>query len=135
MDEAAANAAKWDFVDYAPALKSRPTLILTADDGLTPDNQRLAAALKAAGDSDATEEHMTTDHSYSDHRIALESTIVRSMRQRRRAVSDGERFRSFPITINPWNDASRPPKVCAKSLVLRISSSRAYPVNADTPYM
>ena len=39
--------------------------------------QRLAAALKSAGDSDVTEEHMTTDHSYSDHRIALESTIVR----------------------------------------------------------
>jgi uncharacterized protein len=77
MDEAAANAAKWDFVDYAPVLKSRPALILTADDGLTPDNQRLAAALKAAGDSDVTEEHMATDHSYSDRRIALESVIVR----------------------------------------------------------
>ena len=77
MDEMVANAAKWDFVDFAPALKSRPALILTADDGLTPDNQRLAAALKAAGDSDVTEEHMATDHSYSDKRIALASTIVR----------------------------------------------------------
>ncbi|MEO7053878.1 MAG: alpha/beta hydrolase [Rhizomicrobium sp.] len=77
MDEMVANAAKWDFVDFAPALKSRPALILTADDGLTPDNQRLAAALKAAGDTDVTEEHMATDHSYSDKRIALESTIVR----------------------------------------------------------
>ena len=77
MDEMVANAAKWDFVDYAPVLKSRPALILTADDGLTPDNQRLAAALKAAGDSDVTEEHVATDHSYSDHRIGLESTIVR----------------------------------------------------------
>ena len=77
MDEMVANAAKWDFVDFAPALKSRPALILTADDGLTPDNQRLAAALKAAGDTDVTEDHMTTDHSYSDKRIALASTIVR----------------------------------------------------------
>lgn len=77
MDEMVANAAKWDFVDFAPALKSRPALILTADDGLTPDNQRLAAALKAAGDTDVTEEHMATDHSYSDKRIALASTIVR----------------------------------------------------------
>jgi pimeloyl-ACP methyl ester carboxylesterase len=77
MDEMVANAAKWDFVDFAPALKSRPALILTADDGLTPDNQRLAAALKAAGDTDVTEEHMATDHSYSDKRIALESSIVR----------------------------------------------------------
>ena len=77
MDEAQANAAKWDFVDYAPQLKSRPVLILTADDGLTPDNQRLAAALKAAGDKDVTEEHMATDHSYSDRRIGLESVVVR----------------------------------------------------------
>ena len=77
MDEAQANAAKWEFVDYAPVLKSRPVLILTADDGLTPDNQRLAAALKAAGDADVTEEHVATDHSYSDHRIGLESTVVR----------------------------------------------------------
>lgn len=77
MDEMVANAAKWDFVDFAPALKSRPALILTADDGLTPDNQRLAAALKAAGDTDVTEEHMATDHSYSDKRIALESAVVR----------------------------------------------------------
>ena len=77
MDEMVANATKWDFVDFAPALKSRPALILTADDGLTPDNQRLAAALKAAGDTDVTEDHMTTDHSYSDKRIALASTIVR----------------------------------------------------------
>jgi pimeloyl-ACP methyl ester carboxylesterase len=77
MDEMVANAAKWDFVDFAPSLKSRPALILTADDGLTPDNQRLAAALKAAGDTDVTEEHMATDHSYSDKRIALESSVVR----------------------------------------------------------
>ena len=77
MDEMVANAAKWDFVDFAPALKSRPALILTADDGLTPDNQRLADALKAAGDPDVTEIHMATDHSYSDKRIALESVIVR----------------------------------------------------------
>ena len=88
MDEAAANAAKWDFVDYAGVLKSRPALILTADDGLTPDNQRLAAALKSAGDSDVTEEHMTTDHSYSDHRIALESTIVRWLERHQAAVGE-----------------------------------------------
>ncbi len=77
MDEAVANAAKWDFVDYTPVLKSRPALILTADDGLTPDNDRLTAALKSAGDSDVTAMHMATDHSYSDRRIALESEVVR----------------------------------------------------------
>ena len=76
MQEAAANASHWDFVDYAPQIKARPVLIITANDGLTPDNLRLGKALRAAGDGDVSEMHMDTDHPYSDHRIALESAIV-----------------------------------------------------------
>lgn len=76
MQEAAANASHWDFVDYTPELKSRPILIITANDGLTPDNLRLGKALRAAGDKDVSEIHMETDHPYSDHRIALESAVV-----------------------------------------------------------
>jgi pimeloyl-ACP methyl ester carboxylesterase len=76
MQEAAANASRWDFVDYTPELKNRPVLILTANDGLTQDNLRLAKALRAAGDKDVSDIHMETDHSYSDRRIALESAIV-----------------------------------------------------------
>jgi pimeloyl-ACP methyl ester carboxylesterase len=76
MQEAAANASHWDFVNYAPQLKNRPVLIITANDGLTQDNLRLGKALRAAGDKDVSEIHMETDHSYSDHRIALESAIV-----------------------------------------------------------
>jgi pimeloyl-ACP methyl ester carboxylesterase len=76
MQEAAANAAHWDFVNYSPELKNRPVLIVTANDGLTEDNLRLGKALRAAGDKDVSEIHMETDHSYSDHRIALESAIV-----------------------------------------------------------
>ena len=87
MDEMVANAAKWDFVDYAPDLKSRPVLILTADDGLTPDNQRLAKSLKAAGNGDVVEEHMATDHSYSDRRIALEAVVVRWLERHQASVT------------------------------------------------
>lgn len=76
MQEAAANASHWDFVGYAPELKSRPVMIITANDGLTPDNLRLGKALRGAGDKDVSEIHMDTDHPYSDHRIALQSTIV-----------------------------------------------------------
>ena len=86
MDEIVANAAKWDFVDYAPDLKSRPALIITADDGLTPDNVRLTTALKSAGDSDVTDEHMATDHSYSDRRIALEAVVVRWLERHQATV-------------------------------------------------
>ncbi len=106
MDEMVANAAKWDFVDYTPQLKSRPALILTADDGLTPDNDRLAAALKAAGDSDVTQEHMATDHSYSDRRIALESTIVRWLERHQgeaRALRRHSKRKPFVIAVGGWH--------------------------------
>ncbi len=63
-------------MDYTPALKTRPVLIITANDGLTPDNVRLGKALQGAGAKDVSEIHMETDHPYSDHRIALEAAIV-----------------------------------------------------------
>jgi uncharacterized protein len=75
MDELAAHGAAWDFVALAPALKNRPVLVVTSDDGLAPTNARLAAALRAAG-GPVREIHFPTDHSYSDHRIALESAVL-----------------------------------------------------------
>jgi hypothetical protein len=75
MDEAMVHAKDWEFVDYAPDLHTRPVLLITADDGLPPNNNRLAAALhKASGQ--VSEIHMQTNHPYSDHRIALESAVV-----------------------------------------------------------
>ena len=76
MDEAVANAARWDFVDFAPALASRPVLLVTADDGSDVDARRLETALQADGDRSVERIHMATDHPYSDHRIALESVVV-----------------------------------------------------------
>ena len=72
MDEAMANARDWDFGQWAPRLKTRPVLLVSADDGTQADAHQLAQALGAS----ATEVHMATDHPYSDHRIALESTVV-----------------------------------------------------------
>lgn len=71
MDEALAHAAAWEFVDMAPAIGARPALLITADDGSYADSHRLAARLR-----DVEEVHMTTDHPFSDHRIALESAVV-----------------------------------------------------------
>jgi len=76
IDEAIASAKDWDFVDWAPRLKTRPVLLITADDGNGPDSHRLALALTAAGDPSVAEIHMTTDHPYSDHRIALMSAVL-----------------------------------------------------------
>jgi uncharacterized protein len=71
-----ANRSRWDFVDYAGKLAPRPVLITTSDDGLTPSEGALAEALRKAGDTRVTLVHMATDHGYSDHRIALETTVM-----------------------------------------------------------
>ena len=76
MAEGKQNASKWDFSDYAPAMKDRPVLILDSDDGLADVDQAMAAALRKAGDAQVTETHMATDHGYNDHRIALEAAVV-----------------------------------------------------------
>jgi hypothetical protein len=42
----------------------------------TSDNQELASRLRKAGDARVTELHMHTDHTFSDHRIAMQAAIV-----------------------------------------------------------
>jgi hypothetical protein len=63
-------------VDYALALKDRPVLMVEADDGTLTSSREMAAALRKTGNTRLTEEHMATDHGYSDHRIALQSVVV-----------------------------------------------------------
>ncbi len=74
--EAMAHRSDWNFVTYAPALASRPLLLITSDDGNGPDTQALAAAVHQAGSKTVTEVHFPTDHSYSDHRMALQAAFV-----------------------------------------------------------
>jgi pimeloyl-ACP methyl ester carboxylesterase len=75
-DEAHKNASQWNFVDYALMLKDRPVLVLESDDGLTADDKAMADALRKAGDSRVTEQHIATDHVYSGARIALQAVVV-----------------------------------------------------------
>ena len=84
MDELVAHGAGWDFVDLAPKLKSRPVLVITADDSSPANSRRLALALREAGGT-VSEIHFPTDHPYSDHRIALESAVVQWLENRRPA--------------------------------------------------
>jgi hypothetical protein len=49
---------------------------ITSDDGLTPPNDTLVDALHKAGDEEVKTVHIATDHSYSDHRIALEKAVL-----------------------------------------------------------
>jgi pimeloyl-ACP methyl ester carboxylesterase len=74
--EVAAHAAHWAFPAQAPALKDRPVLVVTSDDGLAGMNDAFAAALRKAGDGHVTTQHFSTDHAYSDKRIELSQTVL-----------------------------------------------------------
>ena len=83
LQEIAADPPRWDYRSFAATLASRPVLLITADDGSEPGSKALEERLHAAGDHDVTEIHMTTDHPYSDHRIALESATIKWLLKRR----------------------------------------------------
>jgi pimeloyl-ACP methyl ester carboxylesterase len=76
QEEAEANAARWNYFDYAEALRNRPMLVLESDDRNKLHNHAMVEALRKAGNSYVAEIHMETDHSYSDHRIALQSALL-----------------------------------------------------------
>jgi uncharacterized protein len=71
------NRSRWDFLNYAAKLAPRPVLITTSDDGLAASDGALADALRKAGDTKVSLIHMATDHGYSDHRIALETAVIK----------------------------------------------------------
>lgn len=75
-DEVIAKRAGWDLVALAPKLASMPILSVSAKYGLASRNESLTAALRKAGDSQVTAVEMDTDHSFSDHRMALSSVVV-----------------------------------------------------------
>ncbi|MFZ0639081.1 MAG: alpha/beta fold hydrolase [Candidatus Acidiferrales bacterium] len=64
------------FESAAAGLAQTPLLVLTANDGLAPNADALVRDIQAQGGHEVTEIHFATDHSWSDHRIALESTIL-----------------------------------------------------------
>ncbi|HUO79635.1 MAG TPA: alpha/beta fold hydrolase [Steroidobacteraceae bacterium] len=76
-DELHAHAQEFRLAGAAAGLAPLPLLALTSDDGLAAHTDALVAAIRAAGGTRVTSEHAATDHGWSDHRIALESTILR----------------------------------------------------------
>jgi uncharacterized protein len=75
--DARSHMRDWDWTKRAALMAGRPVLVLTSDDSLAPVDEAAANSVTAAGGPAPTVEHMTTDHSYSDHRIALAASIVR----------------------------------------------------------
>ncbi|MBS0367090.1 MAG: hypothetical protein JSR67_14840 [Proteobacteria bacterium] len=60
----------------APGLKDTPLLVLTADDGLGPAADALVQAVRALGGHRITEQHVATNHVWSDSRIDLETRVI-----------------------------------------------------------
>ena len=75
-DELTANSLAFTVGQAAAGLATRPLLVLTADDGLAGDAERLVAEVRAAGGTQITTQHVATDHSWNDSRIALESAVI-----------------------------------------------------------
>jgi pimeloyl-ACP methyl ester carboxylesterase len=74
--EAKAHAAEWNYVGYAPQLKTRPVFVLETNDRNIQDNQSMARALRETGNTRVTETALETDHTFSDHRIAMQAAIL-----------------------------------------------------------
>ncbi|HEX3968635.1 MAG TPA: alpha/beta hydrolase family protein [Edaphobacter sp.] len=77
--EVIANATAWNIPNLAPKLANRPMLVITSDDGLAPSNDAFVEALHKSGATDIATVHLTTDHSYSDQRIALEKAVLENL--------------------------------------------------------
>jgi hypothetical protein len=75
-DEVTANAKIFSFASAASGLTGTRLLVLTADDGLAQDAAELVKAIGGAGGNKVQTIHVATDHSWSDRRIFLESTII-----------------------------------------------------------
>jgi len=70
------HGRSWTFRHAAPTIKTIPTLIVTADDGLAAEGNRLGHAIEAGGGRTPTYVHFNTDHPYSDRRIALQKAVA-----------------------------------------------------------
>jgi uncharacterized protein len=75
-EELLANAQAFRLGNAAAGLGQMPLLVLSSDDGLAPQTDALVSAIKANGGQKVTAIHVATDHGWSDHRIALQGTIL-----------------------------------------------------------
>ena len=74
--EAAAHASEFGFASLVPALAKRRLLILYSNDFVKSHSEGLIRQLKAAGDTTLDTGYADTDHSWDDHRIALQTLIL-----------------------------------------------------------
>jgi acetyl esterase/lipase len=75
-DELAQHGQEWAFSTLAPQLVHRRLLVLYGNDFVKNDSLELIKDIKAAGGKMLSSHYVVTDHSWSDHRIALESLVI-----------------------------------------------------------
>ena len=75
-DELIAHGAAWSFPPLAGKLTATHLLVLTSDDGNGANDMALVAAIQKLGGARVSAAHAATDHSWSDHRVALEALVV-----------------------------------------------------------
>ena len=75
-DELIASADAFGVMQTAPGLAKLPLLVLTTDDGLAPTADALMASVRKNGGSKIQTQHFTTDHSWSDSRLALQTAVI-----------------------------------------------------------
>jgi pimeloyl-ACP methyl ester carboxylesterase len=70
-------AERTSFASQAAGLARTPLLVITSDDGLAPGSASLVEVVRGERNVQVTTRHFSTDHSYSDARIALQSAVIR----------------------------------------------------------
>ncbi len=74
--EAAAHASEFGFASLVPALAHRRLLVLYSNDFVKSHSEGLIRQLRATGDATLDTGYADTDHSWDDHRIALQTLIL-----------------------------------------------------------
>jgi pimeloyl-ACP methyl ester carboxylesterase len=64
------------FARAEPGLAKKPLLVLTSDDGLAANAEKLVKAIQADGGRQASLHHEATDHGWSGKRVALEALVI-----------------------------------------------------------
>jgi len=79
--EAERHAKEWDYVQWADGLRTRPVLLVEADDQNHADMEALASAMRQRGSARLEQKAVATDHSFSDHRIVLQTIVINWLQQ------------------------------------------------------
>ncbi|HEV7588552.1 MAG TPA: alpha/beta fold hydrolase [Longimicrobium sp.] len=91
LREAVGNAARWDYLTLAPALRSRAVFLAASTREAEGFRVTLTQSLRAAGAAHVRSTHYDDDHPFSAHRIALADALVGWLRGDCTAVQTGGR--------------------------------------------